>query len=318
MKKTKKKLIGAIGLVIVAIMVVAASFVPSPNAEAAETDPATSSVTTTIQVIVHDKYPAAHITSPRDGSTVTEGMLPINVDYENIENLKFYLDYIDEFGDPIHVEVASFVPDLEDLDPVLHIASGNTTIGPIDLNMYNGYGDYTLTVEARGSAAYYEDIISFRYSTLSLTEVGKAENNDPIVNLEYNAEAYKTKIQVYDAAGNALFTEPIEYIADPEGEAGNKDFTLPFESYGAIKGNYTVVAISYDADDVENGMAILNISYAPVEPPYTPNTGILTGNLNISSEDYLITMLIVFACLVAGSIYFITRNKTIQKRSRRR
>lgn len=310
MKKTKKKLLGILGLVLVAAMTLIASATPSPEAMA------TSSVTSTIRVIVYDQFPAVSITSPSDLSVTVNKDLTVGFLYENVRYVDLYLDYVDEDGEDVSVLAGTFSPDPADLDPTLHIASGNAEI-TVDLNNFGGYNDYIVTLKARGVETYDEDLIEIIYSPYNITETGSAENKDPITTVDYNEDVRQFYITAFDKDGSALFSAPISYTPETSG-IDSKEFTLPFASYGATTGKYRIVLSGIDTSGRSIDPVVIEINYVAPPAPDAPDTGAFKGDLNITKEDFLVTGLIVFAAATGLAFYILTHKKEQRKVRRRR
>ncbi len=315
MKKNRKKILGALGLIFVVVMTLVASVIPSPSVDATS-----SSITQTIRVIVYDEQPAVHILSPENDSTTINPSMAISFSYENVSRVDFALKY--QVGDVwTTYNLSSFYP--ENRDPIYNIASGIATLPAIDLDVIHGYGDYILVATGIGGGAYYEDTIEFSFSSLAVDNAGIANNNDPIVNVRYSSSFSSFYIYVLDENGRELFDEPIEYTIEDAGNSGSKDFTLPFESFGATAGTYTVAVAGYFAgsnpqEDEADTYAYLNLNYTPLPSPDVPKTGLFTRAISIAKSDYLITLMVAFLLTIAISVYFLVHKKEQKKNRRRR
>ena len=283
---------------------------------------AATGVTETVQVIVYSDFPTVKILSPLNDSAVVDSSVEASIRYENITLMEATLKYQVD-GEWIVHDLGTFYP--EDRDPVYNIASGVMNLPVFDLKDFNGYGDYILTVTGRGGGAFYEDEIKFSYSSLAIDNVGTAANKDPIVNVRYGEDIGSFEITITDKKGNALLDEPIRYEVPNPGEIGSKEFTLPFESFGAIEGDYLVTVTGYLSEDdpaYEEGepyaYAYATIHYIPLPPPDVPKTGSAIGSLNIAKTDYLATFSIAFVLSVSCAMYFLTHKKEQRKIRRRR
>ena len=79
MKKTKKRVLGLLGLGLVAVTTIFAASLPGPEAAAVETN----SVTDTIVVRVVGKDPLLEITSDQDGKELVQQTQIFSFDYYN-------------------------------------------------------------------------------------------------------------------------------------------------------------------------------------------------------------------------------------------
>ena len=284
MQKSKKKLLGLLGLGFVAAMTAFAYLLPANNAYA---EGASDSHTDTIRVTVYDRYPAIKFTAPEDGHIQTSPLFKFNFDYENSSyvNVTLIYDATDEgTGEVVQKELPlkQFVPD--ELDPTFNYASGSQEydinlatckIG-IDEDVFNipgcvatrsgglmlgafippadddklVYNKYILHVESYSPVGYDEDFIEFYYVPAILTQTGSADTTqDPVVNIEYDEGVAKVEVMPVDGNGNPLFDKPIVITLEPDETgkfpAGSQTVTLPFGSYGLNTGEYSVVVTSY-------------------------------------------------------------------------
>ena len=108
MKKTRKKILGVSGLVLVIAVTVVAAMLPGPGASA--TDEVTS-VTDTIQVRVVGSVPRVDITGIDNNEIIVTPNQTFTVDYENVETMRVTLTHTALDGTVTEYELDSFVPD---------------------------------------------------------------------------------------------------------------------------------------------------------------------------------------------------------------
>ena len=92
MKKTRKKVLGFLGLFVVAVMTVAAVVIPGPATSAITT------VTDTIQVRVVGSVPDVNILGIVNNAIYTNPERLFTVEYENVEKYTVTLEYTDLDG----------------------------------------------------------------------------------------------------------------------------------------------------------------------------------------------------------------------------
>ncbi|MBQ6130549.1 hypothetical protein IJI72_02595 [Candidatus Saccharibacteria bacterium] len=297
----KKKLIGLIGLALVVMMTVFAYFLPG---EASAESSAHSDI---IRVRVYDQYPSVTINSPVNESVTVSPAGEISFDYENSSSVKMSLTHEDEEGNVSTTELPTYTPDLSDLDPEFQYGSGSATVA-FNLDDYDlGYGRYTLTLESISPVGYDTQSVEFYYLPVKATQTGASDdNNDPTVLVEYDSGVAKIEVMPVDSNGNPLFDEPIVIEVPSPYEAGSKEITLPFSSYGLASGDYTLSITAYTEDSGTGQLAaivlpsdvpadLFKVSYTQPDAPAIPNTGRLLGNLGVSSSDLVITAVLVFA-----------------------
>lgn len=297
MKKTQKKLLGFLGLVLVVATTIFAAFLPSPEVSAMVTG-----VTDTITVRVVGAVPLAKINSPENGAEYLYPEHVLSFIYENIETVTATMRYKDKDG----VEHTYLLDEI--------FADYNVGSKSIDLNLAEsplGYGEYTITVSGSSlEGVPSEDIVSFGYYPV----VGSIEESDDsdnaTLNYDYdetNDEIKNLQVKIYDADGNIVATLPLISVPGASGK-----LELPFVTDNYPAGTYTITISALDGDG--------NVIYLPYKMTYeyedvkVPNTGALFNNLNISQSDYLITGLIVFFLIGFGGLFFIARDRKGQRR----
>ena len=181
----------------------------------------------------------------------------------------------------------------------------------IDVSTY-GYGKYVVT--ARGDAldgVFDEDLVVFYYLP-AYAEVTE-ENGNYYLDVQYDADdgsedpettglVAKVGVNIYGEDGKEVPFSPIT-ITPPTTRV-----ELPFTEYGLESGTYKIVVKAYDRYGNQLGNDyVFTVTYDSGETP-VPNTGSLTGDMNISKTDYLITGLIIFGLVAIAGVLFIIRS----------
>lgn len=307
MQIRKKHLIGIGGLALVAATFAYATTIPASDAGAV----GAVSGQVRITVNVYGENPEVRITSIEDGEVTVNNKITIGNIYTVADKLEYKLcknfgtaeEYCANLG-----ANATYVPESAP-------ESGERAFDfDLDSDPNLGFGDYVLQVTNYSGVGSVEDSVSFKYVPLKLTTIGSAENGDPIVEVEYASKIKSFDLQSYDKDGNPLFDKPINVDVDNPGVAGKKQVTLPFGSYGAASGDYTVSAIGTDLSGnvLSNHPVYTDVEYQAPDAPEVPKTGGILGNLNISRTDYIITGLIMFVIATAFAV------RALRKRSNRR
>ena len=324
MKKTKKQLLGLAGLAAVGVMTAVAYAMPTPDAAAAEqttyecndsdSDPnndcAKGDGGAQVQVRVSEGNPAITITSPQDGSNLSDSDVKVAGTYSEVTKIDFYLTYKKNNGvtsdDVTHrVDLDSFTP--------TETSSGTYAFN-VDIAQY-GQGDYTLHVLAQGyNGATREDTTTFSYRAMTVeVDPETTPNGDPSVDITIDDQVDKVMVQVYnkneplfkDENGDPKFIEVSR--DDIDLATGKIKVHLPFEENGAEAGEYTVVSVAYDRNNDIVSMVTTPLNYKPVVPD-VPNTSAgFFADLNITHIDYLITGLIVFGLVAGFALYLVCR-----------
>lgn len=307
MKKTKKRILGYSGLILLTAVTIYAAFLPNPNASAV------SSMTDSITVRVIGNAPSAEIITPASGETTVRSDWPIKIDYENTKSLDVVLEYTDRDG-IIHTKLLRSGP----------IEGGETGSLAFDFNTLSeefGFGDYTLRLSGVGvdNVALPGDSVTFSYTPVLADVVQDADSGKTFVNLDYepyieggSGKVSSLEINVYDE--NGVLVEALSPIIV---SAPNKRVEIPFSAHDLKSGKYhiSITAFGPDHDDL----------YAPyiVSTDYesndieVPNTGSLFSTLNASKTDFLITGAGIFIIIgVSSFIYVLKRSKQGTKRRR--
>lgn len=297
MKKTKKRVFGLLGLVLVVATTIFAALLPGPETSAL------TSVTDTISVRVVGSVPDVNITSPSNDSVFVIPNQNLSFTYENVGDVLVTIAYTDKDGEIHNYNYAEFDADYyadtfsEDLDL---------------LGEKYGYGRYLVTVKGTGLAedeeghhVYDEDFVEFWFYPV-IGEVVEDDNDGLIyLDLEYDKENENINtigINIYDSNGNLVTKMSPIKVKSPKDRV-----ELPFSEKDMASGRYTVKITAYN----EEGEALYNpyATYADYEAIPVPDTGGLFMNLNISRADYLITGLLIFFPIAIFSLVFVMRGR---------
>ncbi len=147
MKRTKKHILGACGLALVAAVTAIAVAMPTPRASAT----GSASSDTTVQVMVTERTESVRIISPADGTEIDQSSITISYNYVLANKITHKL--VNKTTGEVFV--------LTDLDylPTEHNGTHSVTL---NLDNYGGYGKYVFYVTINDDAAT-EDAVSFEY-----------------------------------------------------------------------------------------------------------------------------------------------------------
>ena len=299
MKKTKKRVLGLLGLVLVIVTTIFAAFLPGPEASA---EGGITSVTDTISVRVVGSVPDILNVKPINGSVFIYPDQDLSFDYENVEYLTITIRYTDKD------DVEHIIPLLEKDDPesfVDYIPGSYST--PLDLLAEDyGYGEYRVEIVGIG----FNDVKDFETVEFALYpvvgEANEADDGKVYLDLQYDTENENINtigINIYDENGNLVNVLSPITVNTPDMRV-----ELPFAENNLPTGNYRIEITAYNA----KGEALYKpyITYYYYEMIPVPNTGALFSNLNISRTDYLVTGLIIF---FQENIKTVTQEKEIIK-----
>lgn len=304
MKKTKKRVLGLLGLILVAVTTIFAAFLPGPEASA---EGGISAVVDTITVRVVGSQPDILNIKPENGSIFVYPNQNLSFDYENVEYLTITIYYTDK-DDVVHKIDLLTVDDPESfVDGV-----AGTYSKPLDLFAEDfGYGEYRVHIEGIG----FDGVKDIEDVTFSLYPVyGTVDETDDglaYLDLHYDTTSPDIKtigIKIYDENGNLVnIISPIT-VNSPDVRV-----ELPFSENDLATGKYKIEITAYDA----TGVALYKpyVTYYYYENIPAPNTGGLFKGLNISRADYLITGFLIFLSAAVLGIIFMTRGKSNKKRA---
>ena len=307
MKKTKKRVLGLLGLALVIITTIFAAFLPNPEASA---EGGITSVTDTISVRVVGSVPDILNIKPVSGSVFIYPDQDLSFDYENVEYLTVTIYYTDK-DDVEHV-----IPLLEKDDPesfVNYIPGTYSTSLDLLAEDY-GYGEYRVEIVGIG----FNDIKDFETIEFAfypvVGEANEAEDGKVYLDLQYDTENENINtigINIYDENGNLVNTLSPITVNSPDMRV-----ELPFAENNLPTGNYRIEITAYNAE----GEALYKpyITYYYYEMIPVPNTGTLFSNLNISRTDYLVTGLMIFFVAAILGIVLVTKGKNSKSRLNRK
>lgn len=303
MKKTKKRVLGLLGLVLVIITTIFAAFLPGPEASA---EGGITSVTDTISVRVVGSVPDILNVKPINGSVFIYPDQDLSFDYENVEYLTITIRYTDKD------DVEHIIPLLEKDDPesfVDYIPGSYST--PLDLLAEDyGYGEYRVEIVGIG----FNDVKDFETVEFALYpvvgEANEADDGKVYLDLQYDTENENINtigINIYDENGSL-----VNVLSPITVNAPDMRVELPFAENNLPTGNYRIEITAYNAE----GEALYKpyITYYYYEMIPVPNTGALFSNLNISRTDYLVTGLIIFFLAAILGIVFIVKGRSNKSR----
>lgn len=307
MSTKRKKLLGLLGLFLVAAVTTFAAFLP-PIGVAAQ------SVEDKITVYVSGEVPRINITSPENKATVNTPEVKVEFYYENLKRVtKVELTYTDAAGQT-HTE------EIKNLDDLIDDA-GPTGSFTLNLDQYGGEGTYTLTIhggnDVFGDVA--EDSVEFTYRRSSSAPSTTPDDywpggadvtpgGDGVVKVTPHIDddtIARVEVDVYDENGDLVEELSPENIFPPFGP-----LELPFAEHNLPSGKYTIELQAYSADNRKlGGPKRYDFYYNRPMNIATPDTGAPMMNLNVSKEDTMITMLTVFAIVAISAIIFVARGR---------
>ena len=292
MNKNKKRILGLLGLVLVAAMTIVAIFLPSSEASATDN----YSSTDTINVRVVGDSIDVSIKEPKNGSVFVTPEQTLSFDYENAKTI--HANILNKDNGQTH--------SLVDED-VAYIPGSKQ----IDLNLLDegyGYGEYLITVRAEDYNDVYDEE-SVTFSFLPVTGSIEESENDGLfyLNLDYDTDGSNIgaiEINIYDKEGNKINPSPIN-VSLPSTRV-----ELPFSEYNIASGDYRVEIVVYD----NSGSPIYKpyILYVSYETTLAPDTGGFFSNLNISEADYIITALVLFSFVIVVGFIIVAKNRKKQ------
>lgn len=309
MKKTKKRILGLLCLVLVAITTIFAALLPDPGASAVRTQ----SVTDEILVRVVGEQPDIRNIKPDYKSVFSYPEPTVSFDYENVEYITVTMVYKDQNN----IEHTIYV--LKDTDPESYVnyvpGSFSKNLTDLDLAGNYGYGEYKVHVEGTGDYGGAVADTSFTLYPVIGT-ASENENEQVFLDLVYDtgdSNIGSIQVNVYDEFGN-LVKELSPTIVQP----GTTRVEFPFSKNGLDSGKYSFEIIALDA----NGKAIskayiayLTYTATPSKDIIVPNTGGAFGSIGMSQNDCLITGLAIFLIVAVVGFAFIAKGRKNNKRA---
>lgn len=310
MKKTRKKVLGLFGLLVVVAITVIAALMPSPKTSAI-----TTSVTDQIQIrVVSDRTDVA-ISGIQNGESFVHPK-KFKVSYENSETVEVYIVYEDVEGQVTEKLIQTLAPGHVDGETEYDIFGEDREL----LGEGFGYGKYTIRAKGIGATGITdEDLVSFNYVPV-IAEAEEDEDTGKIyVNLDYDADdgtpekdgkVAELLLEIYDENG-----EPVSSIPPIRVKYPTTRVELPFSDNDLPSDTYTIIVTPFNRDDEQiYTPSELDVDYSPV---VVPDTGGLFKNLNISREDYLVTGLLIFFIFSIVGIGVIVRGDKNKTRKRK-
>jgi hypothetical protein len=318
MEKTHKKVFGILGLSLVAGMTAVAITLPNPSVSA------TTNVTDQITVQVVGSEVAVEISpsytyiDPDTGLPVTKtfaenvvepGDYAVTVTYQNIKTLQAIGTYTDENGDSVDFDLGTSEPDYTDGSVVKYISPAM---------MANGYGRYIVTVTGYGNdydptdpspIGFAEESYAFSYYPAIAR---KDDSGELVIDQADDDDIDHVRVTIVgkDTHGNDINYD--ENFVDGMNDEGLVDyFELP-------DGDYQIKVTAYDASgNVIYKTFVMNYTLSGSPHTGAPDTGFFfRGGLDNISEDYIISMLIVFFVFGVVAMGIIVRKSHSSKRRR--
>ena len=304
MKKTRKKVLGIIGLALVAVMTVFAVLLPESGASALVTNP----VTDEVEVRVVGNAPMISLVYPEDGAIFVDPTQYFAFEYANVETTTTKVYYTDSDG-------TEHVYTIDTVDPDYH--PGISENYPLNLlGEEYGYGEYKIVTTGVGyDGVTTEDTVTFSFYPVYGDVEETTENGVYSLNLRYFEDSEDLDaiiVRVYDADGNLVTAlSPIK-VALP-----TKEVALDFAGNGLPSGDYTIEIIGVDANGEElSAPYIIDLAYneskkedAGDDSVPAPNTGRFFGAGNVSGSDAIVTGLITFVAVAIVAIVIVARTK---------
>ena len=300
MKKQRKRILGLLGLGLVAVTTIFAASLPGPEGpEAAAIE--TNSVTDTIVVRVVGKDPLLEITSDQDGKELVKQDQVFSFEYFNTEYIDSKVLYTND------EDVTTEIVLIEGSERWVNYEDGTYTKALDLLGEDYGYGEYTIESLATGYGGItYPATINFSFIPVR-GEAAKSPSDGLIyLDLDYDTENENIdyiKINIYDENGNL-----VDVISPITVKAPGTRVELPFSENNLPTGNYTVEITAYNAEgELLYGKPYYTSVYYEAIP--VPDTGGMFVGLNISKTDYLITGLIIFSVTAVLGFVFVAKGR---------
>ena len=278
--KMKRKILGILGLIVVAAMTIAAYFTPAANAENGQT-------TITVNVS-NPKQPEIDITKPANNSELAyRDGIAVDLGFKESEEIEVTVTY------GSNSETDTFAPTEE---------TGTTTRTLNFSGLANYFGPVTITAKAKSEGVDAAvKTITIDLVTVTVEIKDPADNNDPKLKITPSRNVAKVIIQVLDPAKPD--GEPLIEIEKLASELDG-DVTLPFEENNIPDGDYRFVVKSFDAaDEPFEDQKAVNYSYE--KSPVVPDTGRFAERLNVSQSDYVLAIVVTSVVTVLLLIVFI-------------
>ena len=310
MKKTKKRILGFFGLVVVASTTAIAMTLPSPEASAV-----TTSVVDNIEVRVIGDEPRVSISGIESGEVTTDATHDISVSYESVEYITVEIEYVDKDGVThseklIDDEFVDYYPGTRDFS-FNFLEDGFT------------YGDYVMKITGTSEKGTRTDAVRFSFYPVTATNGVDENTGQPYIDLDYNTddgttsgtgEVAKIDLDVFGPGPDFNSIPELSQTVYPP----TTRVEIPFGKYNLPAGTYKVEITAYnEAGEMLYKRVVEFVIYSPETDTKVPNTGGILSNPNISQSDYLITGIGAFTIIgIVGALYINKKNKNTSKRRR--
>lgn len=295
MKKTKKRILGLLGLILVAAMTTIAILLPEPNVSATDM----SSATDVILVRVVGDVPDVQITSPANEATFITPEQSLAFNYENVSDVTVEVDYTNKDDITTSYTIDNFDADYNPGDKTYNINL---------LGDNYGYGDYLIRVTGDGYniESVAEDLVEFHFIPV-YGEVEDEADDSIYLNLYYDTENENIStigINIYDEDGNL-----VEKISSIVVQSPDTKVELPFSKNNLPTGNYSIEIIAYNGSGEELYLPYYADVYYEAELVPVPDTGMMFMGLSVSKADFLIAGVIIFMLVAIFGIVFVAKGR---------
>ncbi|MBQ9020269.1 hypothetical protein IJ096_03035 [Candidatus Saccharibacteria bacterium] len=342
MQISKKRILGAAGLTLVAGTTVVAHNIQTPSAYAESADVQIRTV------VISDNLNVEIEGQIQDGSETSKSTIQVPVNLTDIVTLRYTVTASQEGKESVMVDSKTVDVTENGINvygerTVSAQAEGDeeddySGIYGITLPLreyadslianhgYDGTKDIVFTLRVVGTGyggATDEDSISFTYGAVTIdpgtninpdapegeTNVPTDENGDPEITIGTGEETETIHVVVRDPVTG-------EVVWEGDFPAGTDVTTikLPFAENGIGSGNYIIEVTAYDENGNVVGTSSLDMRYVRpdgLDDLGLPNTGSITiAGLNIARADFLISGAIIFFLVAAGGIFLIRRKQT--------
>lgn len=296
MKKTKRKILGIVAILIIAIAGFCAYKAVDNQADAV------ASLTDQIIVKVYDQFPSIQILSPQHQEIVIGAPHTMKYHWENTTRVDFTLSYKGEI-------VMTWGKDYPYFEP------GENPNGDDFHDIYlNDYGEYTLSIKAYGTVAgrdFTDSITIYRLST-NITYVDSDEQSNPNFTIGYEDQIKRVEVQIFDAEGKKV-GDPV-LLDTIEGD-NSMPFTFKMPA-GSASGQYRAQVRGFNAEGIEisdPSFTYFEYNSPRKNNPKVPDTGDNTGGFGLSQTDFLITGLLVFVVVAISAVFLLNRKQKQEK-----
>lgn len=224
MKRSKKNLLGALGLCVVAATTIYAATLPAPSASAV------SSITDTIKIRVVTDDPEVTIGSSL-GDKVTVPAYSLDLGYANVSTVTLTATRLDENGNVISgpTEIWRYDANFDE---------GESTV-PVNFNNLGGYGNYIFTIIGRDvNGVNIDRSYEVTYTNVDADMNIDNDGNITIIVTPPSTEIDKVDIVIRNEEGDEVATGSVD---NPNGQV-----TLPLD--GLPAGDYEADLTYYDKD----------------------------------------------------------------------